>query len=95
MRNFKLKATLKTVLSDWSDKPNQGKCQFLVVDLVFFINTVVFYLIGKGLKEREAGNLQNLLAFSKSSPSLFVTSFSPRKTVSKPDCLCMIYVKKP
>lgn len=34
MRNLKLKGTLKAVLSDWPDKPNQGKYQFLVVDLV-------------------------------------------------------------
>lgn len=48
MRNLKLKATLKTILSDWPDKPNQGGCQFLAVDLVLSLNTGLFFLIGKG-----------------------------------------------
>lgn len=72
MRNFKLKATLKTVLSDWSDKPNQGKCQFLVVDLVFFINTVVFYLIGKGLKEKEKLGIYRTSWPSLKAPLLYL-----------------------
>lgn len=88
MRNLKLKAALKTILSDCPDRPNQGECQFPVVDLVLSLNTACFgvffnwkrtYLTER---KREAKNLQNLLAFSKSSPSfLSVTSFSPRKAV--------------
>lgn len=90
MRNLKLKATLKTILSDWPDRPNQGECQFPVVHLVLSLNTVCFGFFFNWkrayLTERKRGakNLQNLLAFSKSSPSfLFVTSFSLRKAVCK------------
>lgn len=102
MRNLKLKATLKTILSDWPDKPNQGECQFLAVDLVLSLNIglFVFFFNRKGTylteRKREAGNLQNLLASPKSSP-FFICNFllSKRNCFSAFDCFCMIYVKNP
>lgn len=47
MRNLKLEATLKTILSDWPD--NLGECQFPVVDWVLSKYRLFwFFLIEKG-----------------------------------------------
>lgn len=86
MRNLKLKATLKTILSDWPDKPNQGGCQFLAVDLVLSKYWFVCFFNRKGTylteRKREARIYRTSWPPLK-APSLFVTSFSLRKTVSK------------